>query len=154
MAVTVEQFKASKPQFALVENALVQIYLDMAGRVVDGSWDAKDMDDGQIAFACHLMTMDGLGNDSASRQWAKGMGEMQTIKSADLTLVRFQRSAGEGTEYVNWLAKTACGQFYGMLLRMNRAGPRIVTLNDGAARVSGYAKDAGNRYGWPGVFNA
>lgn len=148
-AVTPAAFKVAKPQFVGVDDVLVQVYLDMAGRAADGSWDEEDYTNGVVAFACHLMTIDGKGTDAESRSHGKGMAEMQTIKSADLTLVRFQRAAGSSTMYQDWLASTACGKYYLMLLKLNRGGPRVVTGGCGA--FSGYAKDA---TGWPLVFYA
>lgn len=146
--MTPAEFKVRKPQFVAVADPTVQTYLDMAARAVDpASWFAADVDSGQAAFACHLMTLDGLGTDAASRAHATGTAEFQMIRSGQLTLQRYAR-AGDGTRYSDWLNSTPCGRNYGILARMNVGGPRVATV--GCIPGSGYAKDV--PYGWPGFF--
>jgi hypothetical protein len=148
--VTTALFKEMKPQFAAVADPVVQIYLNLAKRAADGSWGADDYPVAIVYYACHLMTIEGLGNDAASRSHSKGMADLQTIKSADVTLTRFQKAA-ETTAYSDWLASTPCGKQYAFLLRMNKSGPRVA-MAASMPRASGYAKDT-NAYGWPGVFS-
>lgn len=152
--VTPAQFKAMKPQFAAVANEAVQLYLNASKRAADESWDEDYYPLAITAYACHLMTIDGLGTDAASKSHAKGMADLQTIKSADVTLTRFQRSA-ETTPYTEWLNSTPCGKQYAFMLRMTKSGPRVAMAASCPA-VSGYAKDVPlhNAYGWPGVFLA
>ena len=151
-AVTPAQFKAAKPQFGAVADATVQMYLDMAGRVVDQSWTAGDYANAIIAFTCHLMTLDGLGTDAASKSHASGAAEFETIKSGTLTLTRYAKEASADTSYLDWLNSTPCGKFFVFLLRLNRAGPRVATVSC-APGPSPYAKDwPSPSYGWPGVF--
>lgn len=135
--MTPAEFKALKPQFAGVANPTVQGYLDMAARLV---FDDEDMV--LAAYTCHLMTLDGLGTDAASADWRSGRARYQTIRSGQLTLTRFQ-AAYSGSSYLGWLDQTACGQFYAMMLRMARSGPRIARGGGGPGRTA-YAKD-----GWP-----
>lgn len=139
--VTPEQFKIAKPQFAAVPDATVQMYLDMAARYV---FDPEN-DDAIISFTCHLMTLDGLGTDAASTSWRTGAASYQSIKSGQLTLTRYQRAAGEGTTWSSWLGQTQCGQFYALLLKMERGGPRVVSGGVGRC-VTAYSKDM---WGWP-----
>jgi hypothetical protein len=149
--VTPAQFKTAKPQFATVPDATVQMYLDMAGRMVDTSWTAGDYANAIIAFACHLMTLDGLGTDAASQAHATGAAEFETVKSGTLTLTRFRADAGPDTPFTDWLNSTPCGKYFALLLRLNRGGPRVLTVS--TMMPSGYAKDwCGPSYGWPGVF--
>ena len=150
--VTPAQFKQIKTQFAAIADEIVQLYLNMARRAADDSWDADDYPLAIMHYACHLMTIEGLGTDAASKSHSKGMADLQTIKSADVTLTRFQ-SAASTTKYSEWLASTPCGKQYAFMLRMNRSGPRVAMAASFPA-VSGYAKDARNAYGWPGVFFA
>lgn len=139
--MTPAQFKTRKPQFVAVPDATVQMYLDMAGRYV---FDPEN-DDAVASFACHLMTLDGLGTDAASQSYKTGAASYQSIKSGQLTLTRYQKAAGEGTTWTSWLGQTPCGQFYALLLKMERGGPRVAC--GGVYGVgSGYAKDA---WGWP-----
>lgn len=137
MAVTVAQFKTAKPQFADVPDATVQAYLDMAAQI---AFDPEN-DLAVISLVCHLMTIEGLGTDAQSQSWSDGSAGFQTIRSGQLTLTRFQRAAG-GASYIDWLGQTACGEFYALLLRSNRSGPRVARGGSGVGR-SYYAKD------WP-----
>lgn len=148
--VTPTIFKQMKPQFNAVDDAVVQLYLNAAGRAVDESWPEEDYPLGVTAYACHLMTLDGLGTDAASKGFRTGQADFQTIKSADVTLVRFQKSA-ETTPYADWLGSTPCGKQYSFMVRMWKSGPRVAMAAT-LPCASGYAKDAPNGYGWPGVF--
>lgn len=137
MAVTPAQFKVAKPQFADVPDETVQAYLDLGALFVDASWGDKQ-DIGQIAATCHLMTLDGLGTDPASQSYATGAASYQSIKSGQLTLTRYQTDMSGR----DWFGQTACGQFYALLARSFRGGPRIAS-GGGRFRPSGYALD------WP-----
>jgi hypothetical protein len=136
--MTPAQFKVLKPQFASVPDVRVQSYLDMAARIV---FDPDDQD-ALASLACHLMTLDGLGTDATSKSFATGAASYQSIKSGQLTLTRYQKAAG-GSSYADWLGQTPCGQFYALLLKMARGGPRVA--RGGPSRcITAYAKD-----GWP-----
>ncbi len=139
--VTPAEFKTAKPQFADVPDETVQMYLNMAARYV---FDPEN-DDAVISFSCHLMTLEGLGTDAASASYRTGEASYQSIKSGQLTLTRFQRTAGEGTTFTSWLSQTPCGKFYALLLKMERGGPRIVSGGVGHC-VTAYSKDL---WGWP-----
>lgn len=148
---TPAEFKIAKPQFAAVNNETVQMYLDMASRVVDESWTEGDYKNAIIAFACHLMTLEGLGTDAYSQGFKTGQAEYESIKSGQVTLTKF-RAKSEGTGYFAWLQTTPCGKYYAMLLQLNRGGPRII-MGGVSPCGSPYAKDhPGPAYGWPGVF--
>lgn len=144
MAVTPTSFKAAKPQFAAVADPTVQAYLDLAARVVGEGWLAADVDAALTAYTCHLMTLEGLGTDAASVSFAKGTAEFQTVKSGELTLTRFRSSQPVTTSYSDWLSSTQCGRFFLMLAKMNRGGPRQISIT--TCPPSPYAKD------WPHGF--
>lgn len=152
--VTPSEFKTAKPQFSSVTDETVQSYLDLAGVIgADQGWSEALYSHAIIAMTCHLMTLDGLGSDEQSKAYANGTAMYQTVKSADLTLTRFQASAGKST-YQDWLSQTPCGQFYAVLLARAKGGPRIL-MGGPACGASPYAKDgSGPVYGWPGVFFA
>lgn len=135
--MTPAQFKALKPQFSTVSDATVQTYLDLAGRM---AFDPEN-DDAVAALSCHFMTLDGLGSDAASQAQKSGTAGYQTIKSGQLTLTRFQKQSN-GSSFSDWLNQTPCGQFYYLLQRAHRGGPRVA-LGGGGPRTSYYAKD------WP-----
>lgn len=139
--VTPDQFKTAKPQFAAVSDETIQAYLDMASRYV---FDPEN-DDAVISFTCHLLTLDGLGTSAESKSFRTGEAAYQSIKSGQLTLTRYQRATNAGTTYGSWLQQTPCGQFYALLLKMERGGPRVATGGVGHC-VTAYSKDA---YGWP-----
>jgi hypothetical protein len=146
--VTPAQFKAAKPQFSPVNDGTVQMYLDMAGTIAaDDSWPETIYPLAIISYSCHLMTLDGLGTDTESEQQSSGTAAFQTIKSADLTLTRYAKAAGQ-SPYLDWLSSTKCGQFYALLLSQAKAGPRVLTVSAGC--VSPYAKDV--PMGWPVAF--
>lgn len=149
--LTPARFKALKPQFAAVDDAVAQSYIDMASVFVDQSWPEKLYEQGWVAYTCHLMTLDGLGTDAESRSQASGRSQYQSIRSGELTLTRFQKAAGD-TSYGDWLSQTNCGAYFFQLLRMVKGGPRVAVGAVGGC-LSGYAKDwQGPAYGWPGVF--
>lgn len=135
--MTPTEFKALKPQFTGVDNAVVQSYLDMAAELV---FDPEN-DMAVAALTCHMMTLDGRGTDAQSQSFASGEAAFQTIRSGQLTLTRYQRSSGGG-RFTEWLGQTNCGQFYALLLRANGGGPRVARGGSGYG-VTAYAKD------WP-----
>ncbi len=135
--MTPSEFKALKPQFTGVDDAVVQSYLDMAAGLV---FDPEN-DMAVAALTCHMMTLDGQGTDAQSQSWSDGSAGFHTIRSGQLTLTRFQKAAG-GASYTDWLGQTNCGQFYALLLRANSGGPRVARGGSGYG-VTAYAKD------WP-----
>lgn len=137
--VTPEQFKLAKPQFAEVDDSVIQMYLDLSGLWVDDSWPAKLIDPATIAATCHLMTLDGLGSDVQSQSFLTGVANFQSYRSGELSFSRFAKEAGD-TSFSSWLEQTPCGAFFLQLLRMAKSGPRIAMGGINPAQ-SGYAKD-------------
>lgn len=139
--ITPTRFKQLKPQFAAVDDVVVQGYIDLAQLWVDGSWPERAWEAAQSAIVCHLMTMDGLGADVQSKSFASGVADYESIKTGTLTLTRYQKAAG-AMDYTSWLAQTKCGAFFLQLLNMAKGGPRIA-MGGRAGCYSPYAKD------WP-----
>ena len=139
--MTPAEFKTRKPQLAAVPDETVQMYMDMAARY---AFDPENPD-AVAALTCHFMTLDGLGTDASSTSYRTGAASYQSIKSGQLTLTRYQRAAGEGTTFTSWLGQTPCGQFYALLLKWERGGPRVVSGGVGRC-VTAYSKDM---WGWP-----
>jgi len=142
--VTPEKFKAAKPQFATVDDAVVQSYLDLALILVGESWPTQEIyDQAIISMTCHLMTLDGLGTDPGSSNFALGNDVYETIKTGVVTLTRFKSAAQEaGISTKGWLSQTKCGQFYMVLNKSFHGGPRIAF--GGVGPIGGptaYAKD-------------
>lgn len=141
--MTPEQFKTAKPQFQDVPDATVQSYIDMAAEFVP----ATD-DNATILMTCHLMTLDGLGTDAASETHRTGTAEYQSIRSGNLTLTRYAKSASEaGYSFMEWMASTPCGRQLYLILKRKRGGPRVASGRVGRV-ASGYALD----WPFPGVY--
>lgn len=150
-ALTPTQFKELKPQFAAVDDAVVQGYIDMAAIWVDTSWVESSYIPAWAALTCHLMTLTGLGTDAASQSNSNGTAQFQTIKSGTLTLTKFAKDSNQ-SDYQRWITSTPCGEFFYQLFMMNKRGPRVAVVSTGGC-PSPYAKDwPGPVYGWPGVF--
>lgn len=145
--ITPEQFKATRPAFATVPDDLILQYIGLAGRFVDQSWTEADYQPAMIAMTCHLMTLDGYGNSGEADLAQAGGARITSIKSGTLSLT-FEASASTGDDFKDWLGQTACGKFYLTLLRLNKAGPRLLT-GWGMGCASRYAKDW--PYKFPGI---
>lgn len=137
--LTPVEFKTLKPSFADVPNDVVQAYIDLASVFIDQSWSKKLFYQAWAAYACHLMTLDGLGSSIEAQGVASGASQYQSVRSGELTLTRYSKAAGD-TSYSGWLSQTSCGAFYWQLLRMLKAGPRIA-IGSIAGGASPYAKD-------------
>ena len=141
MALTATQFKALKPQFSGVSDATVDAYLDMALRWVGAGWAAADQDAAQAAVTCHLMTLEGLGTDAESQSFASGADRYTSIRSGELTLMRKTAAPDAAGDVNSWFGQTRCGQFYAILLRLNRRGPIGVSVATGTGHAC-YVKDS------------
>src|SRR5690606_4744978 len=123
--ITVEQFKSAKPQFANVDDGVVQSYIDLAVIFTGACWPTEEsFRASSIMMTCHLMTIDGLGTDPASQFFAKGISEFQSIKSGEITLARYQKMGTAGS-YIDWLSSPPCGQAYYQLASMIFRGPLV-----------------------------
>lgn len=137
--VTPSQFKTAKPQFAEVDDATVQAFLDLAKLWVDGSWPDELYSPATIAATCHLMTIEGLGSDAQSKGFSTGLASFQSYRSGELSFTRYARNAAD-MSFSDWLGQTSCGVFFLQLLRMAKAGPRVA-MGGIMHGQSGYAKD-------------
>lgn len=118
-----DDLQAAFPRFAAVADETVEFWLTRARRQVDESWTEDDYQMGQMLLACHLMTLNGLGTGAEAEAAAQGTGDYKTIKSASITLERFDRdsNAAAGT-----LQSTSYGRQWLELARANRGGPRVM----------------------------
>lgn len=145
--ITPTQYKTAKTQFSAVLDAVVQGYIDLAQVWASGDWPASVCAQVQIAVVCHLMTLDGLGTDARSKNFASARSEFQTVKSGNVTLTRFRSTAERaGLSTGDWFSQTPCGQQFMVFVRMFKSGARWVGTPTGCG-VSTYAKDA-HRDGW------
>ncbi len=115
-----DDLQAAFPRFADVADETVEFWLERARRHVDESWTEGDYAMGQMLMACHLMTLNGLGTGAEAEAALAGTGDYQTIRSASLTLTRFDRKAEQGT-----IGSTSYGQQFSALARLNVGGPRV-----------------------------
>lgn len=145
--ITPTRFKTAKTQFTGVSDTVVQSYIDLAQVWASGGWPTSVCDQVQIALVCHLMTLDGLGTDQRSKNFASGRSEYQSVKSGNVTLTRFRSTAERaGLSTGDWFSQTPCGQQFMVLVRMFMSGARWVGTPTGSG-YSGYTKDA-YRDGW------
>lgn len=107
------------PRFAAVPGASIDVYLTDAERVVDESWMEGDFAMGRMLYACHLMTLEGLGTGAESEQALAGASGFKVMKSGALTLERFDRKEGSSS-----LDATSYGSRFKALQRVNKGGPR------------------------------
>lgn len=145
-APTPAELKARYPVFATVDDVIVQAAIDEAGRMVDETWTEGDYTNAIMLAACHIMALEGHGTSAEAKAVATGAGAYETIRSGQLTLTRGAWASGQSADG-NWWKSTSWGRRFWQLLRLNKAGPRVVSAGCGAA-VSGYAKDAF----WPWVY--
>lgn len=145
--ITPARFKALKPQFASVDDAVVQGYIDLAQIWAGGDWPANLCEPAQVSMTCHLMTLDGLGAGAEAEGFASGTANFQSIKSGAVTLTRYQAAASSaGQSFSDWLGATTCGRFLWQLMRSRFGGPRVAMGGVGGGCISTYAKD------WPKAF--
>lgn len=145
--ITPVQFKTAKPQFSAVGDALVQTYIDLAQVWATADWPDSLCLPVQVSLVCHLMTLDGLGSDSRSRNFGRGTNEYQSVRTGSVTLTRFRSSAERaGLSTGDWFSQTPCGQQFMVFVRMFMSGARWVGTPYSAG-VTPYAKDA-YRDGW------
>ena len=139
--ITPAGFKTAKPQFAAVDDAVVASYIALAQVWASGDWPSSVCFGVQVSVVCHLMTLDGLGSDQASMDFASGHSSMQSIKSSNVTFVRFRSAAqSAGMSTTDWFGQTPCGRQFMVYVRMFMSGPRWASAADPAG-FTAYAKD-------------
>lgn len=111
------------PRFAEVAEATIDVHLGEARRLVDGSWCDEDQVLGQLLYAAHSMTLDGLGTGTEAELAAEGLGDVQSLKSGSLSFTR-KSGSGDG-DAAGELASTTYGRRFMELLQRNRGGARV-----------------------------
>jgi hypothetical protein len=109
------------PSFADVDEAIIQYWLTDAERFVDTSWMEGDYAPALMAMAAHNMTLSGQGTEAqATSDLPVGITSMK-IGTLGLTFdSAITRDKAMGT-----LSATRYGSEYAVLLRRNKAGPRV-----------------------------
>lgn len=130
VAPTPADLKARFPKFAAVDDAVIQTALDEAARQVDETWLEGDFAMARMLYACHVMTMDGLGAGAEAKGFANGTNDFKVIKSGALTLERGSSSSssgGGGNPAYDLLMSTSFGRRFAGLLQQNQGGAIVLT---------------------------
>lgn len=114
-APTAAEMKARFPTFAAVADAAVDGALEEASTRVGSTWDEADWHMGQMLYAAHVLTMDGLGASTEVQ-----LAGFRRIKVGSLEL---ERSASVGGSI---LSTTSFGQRYLALAARYGAGAVLV----------------------------
>lgn len=112
---------ARYPAFAAVDPATIRYWLTDAERSVDTSWNEGDYAAALMALAAHNMALAGLGAGSAALS-ALPAG-VTRIKSGSFEAAITDAAAN--ARATGSFDATRYGQEYQMLLRRNKAGPRV-----------------------------
>ena len=91
---TVADFRALLPQFAAVDDATIQAWLDAAAQTVDSSW-GDQADYAQIMLAAHLMSLAGIGPEKA----ASAKAAVTSVRSGSLSFTLKSKSEYERTSF-------------------------------------------------------
>lgn len=138
--ITTSTLKAAKPQFSGVSDQVLGTYIDLA-QVWAGSVPDSLCEAAQVAVTCHLLTLDGLGTDNESKDFASGRANVQSFSSGAVSVSRFRAaSEGAGQSTSAWFSQTTCGRLFMVLMRGIVGGPRVA--GGSCDRISPYAKDA------------
>ena len=136
---TAAELKALFPAFAAVDDAIVTDAIAAGTRRVDETWTEGDYTRAIMLYACHYMTLQGLGTGEGSGG-GSGNAAYRQIRSGQLSLTRYARGEQNGDDG-SLLGSTMYGRMFMELLGMNFVGIKTVAADVGP--VSGYAKD------WP-----
>lgn len=123
---------AKYPAFAAVPPVTVKMWLKDAERTVDTSWIEGDYAAALMALAAHNMAAGGLGTGAAST--AGVPSGITSMRSADLSLTFSDKAANN--RVTGSLASTIYGAEFAIMLRRNKAGPRVTPT--GVSPSDGY----------------
>lgn len=127
---TPADLKLHFPAFAAVTDPVVQYNIDSAARSVDESWTEGDYTRAVELFACHLMTLAGLGTGADAQANAQGLAGFSMIRSGQLTLQRAVASGSSDDGVPPQYSGSVYGRQFWWLMAQNR--PRA-TVTGGAA---------------------
>ncbi|MDF2114801.1 DUF4054 domain-containing protein [Roseiarcaceae bacterium H3SJ34-1] len=123
---TAAAFKLRYPSFTNVDDALIYLVIAEASGAVSEGWAIADQQPGILAYAAHLLTLDGYGGiavepgdgnvDVAGPVSAVEVGDVKTTFSTQGRVRYTLRNAAEGS-----LADTVYGRRYLDLRRRNVA---------------------------------
>ena len=124
-------FKARYPAFASIDDALVGIVLEEGSAAVSDQWMAVDIQPAILAFAAHLLALDGYGGVSvqAGGESIDVAGPVSSIQVGDVKTnfsdqSRVQFSFRDGAD--GGLSETSYGRRFLELRRRNVIG--VITV--------------------------
>lgn len=109
---TVADFRVLLPQFAAVDDATIQAWLDTAARTASDEF-GDDQDTGQIYLAAHLMSLAGIGPEAG----AASLSLIKSFRSGNVSMVKDDR-------YGEW-GLTSYGRLFYTMWKGIRGGPRV-----------------------------
>lgn len=119
-APTPATLKTRYPSFAAVDDAAIQYWLDDALRFVTDRWIEDDRSPAMMAYAAHMMALNGLGGGLAGNL----PPGVTSFKSGAMD-VSFSDAAAAATARGDFTS-TRYGVEYGMLRRRSVGGARLV----------------------------
>lgn len=130
--VTAGDFKARYPSFDSVDDGVVDAFLEEARGAVDDTWILADQKPALMAYAAHLMTLEGVGSEQQSIDLGGGSvdvtGALESVQVGDVR-VKFGSDEGSTSSSSSGgatgeLRRTAYGRRYYELLR--RSNPAVL----------------------------
>lgn len=113
---TAAAFKVRYPAFDAVADATIEAALAEAAGRVDTSWVEADYQPALMAYAAHLLTLDGMGSSTEAQ-----LSGIRSLSVGSLSITRAIADSASGAS----ITSTSYGLRYLELLQANRGGPRV-----------------------------
>lgn len=123
---TPETFKARYPEFAPVNDALIQLVLNEAVGEVGETWMDRDRARAQMLLVAHRLTLEGEPDRTNTGSGAAGIGAIKRDKVGDSETEFFGPTGSSSDATGSGLSLTAYGREYLALLRKNFAAVAVV----------------------------
>lgn len=124
VAPTAADVKARFPEFAAVDDTVVDAVLAEAGSFVDASWIESDRATAELFYTAHELVMAGQGTSAAAK--VSQVGDFTRIKSGDLEVTRGGGSGESSSAATGTLGATRYGLKF-LELRA-RSFPGIISI--------------------------
>lgn len=132
---TPADIKADFPQFAAVDDAVIQRVIDRNVQWVDESWFETDYTWARELLTAHFLTLSGQGTGQDAETAVSGVSRFKS-GTLDVTFTSAADTAGDAP--APWNGTRYGIEFY-YLLRKNKGGPRVV--GGGCGGIAGQATD-------------
>ena len=119
---TPDDFRTRYPEFAALDDATIQRYLDDAARSVDQTWLAGDYQNAIMSLAAHYYSTGSAATQGGGSDPASGY-----ITSEHIGQVSISYAVPGGVSNMTWLTSTPYGQSYARLLKLNFPGALAVS---------------------------